>query len=126
MTRTTKPSMKNALQGSLKSEQSSFAARLAKADEKFADEPSINEAAPITESVSVPPTKVVREAFTIPEQEHKQIDFLRNKLLSNAIAATKSEIVRAGLLLLTEADDQTLIDVMQRLERVKTGRPKAS
>ena len=46
-------------------------------------------------------------------------------MLRNAVAVSKSEVVRAGLLLLSQADDAARLEVFEQLERVKTGRPKA-
>ena len=116
--------MKGALGASISAETAAFQERLAKADahaqrtNPLADNESVDaaEVAPIT--------RVVREAFTIPETEHEQIKTVRSALLSQAIAVSKSEVLRAGLLMLAEADIQTQQKVFDRLERVKTGRPK--
>jgi len=135
--------MKAALGLALDAETAAFQARLAKADAhaekasalvgassalesegaalqidlyKDANEPAAPEAAPVP--------KVIREAFTIPEAEHLQIEAIRVQMLAGALAVSKSEVLRAGLLLLSEADDEAKRAVFERLERVKTGRPK--
>lgn len=116
--------MKGALGASLSAETAAFQERLAKAD---AHADKTTPAAPdvAQEVPEVPPVaKVVREAFTIPEAEHAQIEAMRTLMLSQAVAVSKSEVLRAGLLLLSEADVQTQRAVFERLERVKTGRPK--
>lgn len=119
-----KPSMKGALGASISAETAAFQERLAKADahaqrtNPLAHDDSVDavEVAPIT--------KVLREAFTIPETEHLRIETVRSALLSKAVAVSKSEVLRAGLLMLAEADIKTQQEVFDRLERVKTGRPK--
>jgi hypothetical protein len=120
-----KNSMKQALGASLSAETNAFQSRMARADAQFPNtgvHPS--ESTSATETVVVP--RVVREAFTIPEAEHGQIEAIRTQMLSGAIAVSKSEVVRAGLLLLAEADVETRRTTFERLERVKTGRPKTS
>ncbi|RYZ79744.1 MAG: hypothetical protein EOP06_26620 [Proteobacteria bacterium] len=71
-----------------------------------------------------PIERVVRETFTIPEAEHSQVEGIRGRMLGKAIAVNKSEVVRAGLLAISELDDKSLVALFDRLERVKTGRPK--
>jgi hypothetical protein len=43
--------------------------------------------------------------------------------LKLAVNATKSEVIRAGLHIQMSLSDEELIQVMERLEKVKTGRP---
>lgn len=120
-----KPSMKNALGASLGAETSAFQQRLARADAHAETAKSSADADDVqTDTFVAPVPRVVREAFTIPETEHLQIETIRTQLLSQAIAVNKSEIMRAGLLLLAEADLDTQKKIFDRLERVKTGRPK--
>lgn len=116
--------MKGALGASISAETTAFQERLAKADAHAQKVNSLadNESADVAEAVPV--TKVVREAFTIPEAERAQIETVRSALLSQAVAVSKSEVLRAGLLMLTEADIKTQQKIFDRLERVKTGRPK--
>lgn len=135
--------MKAALGLALDAETAAFQARLARADahaEKAAaltnaDSASQSEGAASPNNVykdaseaiapeAAPIPKVMREAFTIPEAEHGQIEAIRAQMLAGALAVSKSEVLRAGLLLLCEADDEARRAVFERLERVKTGRPK--
>lgn len=120
--------MKQALGASLLAETAAFQSRLAKAEERFGMGEASTELTPEIEPPLgiAPVTKVVREAFTIPEAEHAQIEEVRIKMLSQAVAVSKSEVVRAGLLLLAESDDAALSAIFERLERVKTGRPKST
>lgn len=112
--------MKQALGASLSAETDAFASRLARAETRLTRS---GETTPV-EALPVP--RVVREAFTIPEAEHGQIERLRAQMLGQAVAVSKSEVVRAGLLLLVQADDAKRREVFEQLERVKTGRPKVT
>ena len=117
--------MKGALGASLSAETAAFQARLAKADAHADKETPDPDNSP-HHIENAPTAKVMREAFTIPEIEHGQIEAVRESLLSQAISVSKSEVLRAGLLLLAEASAQEQKQTFERLERVKTGRPKAS
>jgi hypothetical protein len=70
--------------------------------------------------------KVVRDSFTMPKQEHQRLRVLKAHCLKNGIAVKKSELLRAGLLALEDLDDNALFRLIERLERVKTGRPNKS
>lgn len=123
--------MKHALGASLSAETDAFRQRLARADAQFSQTPSAStldagaSASPTESELQAPlVARVIREAFTIPEGEHGQIEAIRAQMLSGAVAVSKSEVLRAGLLLLFEADEDARRAVFDRLERVKTGRPK--
>ncbi len=120
-----KPSIKGALSHSVAAEEKKFQDKFAKADAHM--EPAAGESKHETSSPSQiePVVKVVREAFTIPATEHAHIEAMQKFMLQNAVAVSKSEVVRAGLLLLSQADDAARLEVFEQLERVKTGRPKA-
>ncbi len=127
--------MSAALSASMSAETDAFQERLARAEARLGGAPAegvtafesapadaASEGEPPIEAPPVP--KVVREAFTIPEAEHAQIEAIRAGMLSGAVAVSKSEVIRAGLLLLAESDETARHAVFERLERVKTGRPK--
>lgn len=67
--------------------------------------------------------KLVRDSFTMPEDEYEQITLLKKRLLTQGIAAKKSEILRAGLTLLSRQGAEALIAEINQLKPVKTGRP---
>lgn len=67
--------------------------------------------------------KLVRDSFTMPEDEYEQIALLKKRLLTQGIAAKKSEILRAGLALLNRQGAEELIAEINQLKPVKTGRP---
>jgi hypothetical protein len=53
-------------------------------------------------------TKLVRDRFTIPETEYEQLVELKKRLSALGFSIKKSELVRAGLLLLGAMDDTKL------------------
>jgi hypothetical protein len=142
--------MRDALGASLSAEKNVFQDRLAKAEARLGparidgsgmEDPQMDAngtgenklresggvKSPLQNSANtgaVAPARVVREAFTIPESEHGQIEEVRSRLLGQAVAVSKSEILRAGLSLLYQLDDQELVVTVEKLDRVKTGRPK--
>jgi hypothetical protein len=74
------------------------------------------------------PTKLrpvlVRDSFTMPESDFALIAKLKITALSARRAAKKSELLRAGLQVLAALDAESLVVLLDRLETVKTGRPK--
>ena len=68
-------------------------------------------------------SKLVRDSFAMPAGEYAQIAVLKKRLGVLGTTAKKSELLRAGFLLLTALGDAELQAVMGRVERVKTGRP---
>jgi hypothetical protein len=67
---------------------------------------------------------VVRDTFTLPEKDYDLIGLCKNRLLDNKVSATKSEIIRAGLIILSKLTDCELISSIKLVEKIKTGRPK--
>lgn len=67
--------------------------------------------------------KVIRDSFTMPSRDYKKITQLREKCLKAGHSATKSEILRAGLHALEGMSADDLRQVVQSVEKVKTGRP---
>jgi hypothetical protein len=53
-------------------------------------------------------TALVRERFTLPEIEYAQLAVLKKRLSDRGTSAKKSELVRAGLLLIAALDDNAL------------------
>jgi hypothetical protein len=70
------------------------------------------------------PPKLVRDSFTMPENEYAQIAALKKRMAGLGGDVKKSELLRAGLGLLAALQNKELATVMARVERVKTGRPK--
>ncbi|MFN3377005.1 MAG: hypothetical protein ACK40S_10700 [Burkholderiaceae bacterium] len=68
--------------------------------------------------------KLVRDSFTIPKAEYAAIDHLKGRALAAGRSVKKSELLRAGLLLLTRLDDEALGQALAAVPPLKTGRPK--
>jgi hypothetical protein len=67
--------------------------------------------------------KLVRHAFSMPEVEYAQITTLKKRIASLGGNVKRSELLRAGLALLSVLNDVELTAVMARVDRIKTGRP---
>jgi len=126
----TKKSMKSALSSSLKAEDEAVRNRFEKAESLLEDKSS-QVAGLVTEKQppgkdTPPPTsreKVIRDSFTLPGRDYELIAAIRQRCLKSAVNATKSEVIRAGLHILESLSDEELVMVINRLEKVKTGRP---
>ena len=69
--------------------------------------------------------KLVRDSFTIPKDEYAAIEALKLRTGTLGSAAKKSELLRAGLKLLAGLTDAGLLQALQAVPALKTGRPKA-
>lgn len=69
--------------------------------------------------------RLVRDSFTMPEADFALIAKLKTTALDSRRAVKKSELLRAGLRVLAGLDSKSLVAVLDKLEPVKTGRPKA-
>jgi len=67
--------------------------------------------------------KVIRDSFTTPSRDYAKIMQLKAKCLKAGLSVTKSEILRAGLHALERLPMEDLREVIESLEKVKTGRP---
>lgn len=72
---------------------------------------------------SMPPSKLVRETFSMPASDVHLIDKIRDRNPALTARSTKSEIVRAGLHALCSMSDSDLEYTLTQIERLKTGRP---
>ncbi len=70
--------------------------------------------------------KVVRDTFTMPREDYEQLAALKQRCLDAGLAVKKSELVRAGLLLLASGPTKRLLAAVKAVEPVKTGRPPKS
>jgi hypothetical protein len=89
-------------------------------------------AAPRTPAAPPPaqraPTKdarpvLVRDSFTMPEQEYAVLLEVKQACLRAGIEVKKSELLRIGVALLGQLDVATLQGVLAALPQLKTGRP---
>ncbi len=67
--------------------------------------------------------KVVRDSFTMPKSDYERIAALKQKCLDSGVAVKKSELLRAGLILLDALSSKRLVAAVSTVETVKTGRP---
>lgn len=68
--------------------------------------------------------KLVRDSFTMPQQDFDLIAALKQRLVSLKRPTKKSELLRAGLQLLTRQSDDVLLSAVNALIILKPGRPK--
>lgn len=73
-----------------------------------------------------PKVKVVRDSFTMPQSDYSKLGELKLTCLKAGIQVKKSELLRAGLNLLTALNTARLKKVIAQVEQIKTGRPKNS
>jgi hypothetical protein len=67
--------------------------------------------------------KVVRDSFTMPQNEYSKIAEIKAICLKAKMHIKKSEVLRAGLKLLAEQSAPQLKRTLGSLEKIKTGRP---
>ncbi len=68
--------------------------------------------------------KLVRDSFTMPQQDFGLIATLKQRALALQRPAKKSELLRAGLQALQRLPDEALLAALESLAAIKTGRPK--
>jgi len=68
--------------------------------------------------------KLVRDSFTIPENDYALFATLKQRALTAGADVKKAELLRAGLAMLAKLDDAELVKAIGLVERIKTGRPK--
>lgn len=73
--------------------------------------------------VKIKKNKLIRDSFTIPKNEYSNIDSLKQKSALLGSPAKKSELLRAGIQLLTTLSDAQLRKALAQIPTVKTGRP---
>ncbi len=81
--------------------------------------------APAPETIDNKPkkAKLVRDSFTIPKDEYEAIDALKLRAALQGEVVKKSELLRAGLKLLSGLDDKQLLTALHAVPSLKTGRP---
>jgi hypothetical protein len=70
--------------------------------------------------------RVVRDSFTMPKSDYEKIAALKQRCLDAGVPVKKSELLRAGLILLEAASAKRLLAAISDVETVKTGRPAKS
>jgi hypothetical protein len=67
--------------------------------------------------------KVVRDSFTMPENEYLVLSEIKKKCLAGGIDVKKSELLRAGLQSLAGMSQAALKKQLSKLAEIKIGRP---
>lgn len=67
--------------------------------------------------------KLVRDSFTIPKVEYVALDDLKQRAAKLTRPAKKSELLRAGIKLLTSISDAAFLTALEQVPAIKTGRP---
>ena len=68
--------------------------------------------------------KLVRDSFTMPEQEYAALGQVKKACLKAGFDIKKSELLRIGVAMVSQIDVATLRKVLTDLPQLKTGRPK--
>lgn len=63
-------------------------------------------------------TTLVRDRFTFPEDEYARLIALKKELSAQGLSVKKSELVRAGLLLLSALEDEALKEILAKVPAV--------
>ena len=77
--------------------------------------------APIKQKV-----KLVRDSFTMPKNEYLTLSDLKFRSARLGLPAKKSEILRAGVAVLSKMSDTGFAAALDAIPSLKTGRPKDS
>ena len=67
--------------------------------------------------------QVIRDSFTMPENEYSKIAEVKEMGLKAGLQVKKSEVLRAGLKALCAMDEVQLKAALSGLDKIKTGRP---
>lgn len=97
--------------------------RAAKAVESQAEAPKVEKVSKDKKPPQKKP-KLVRDSFTIPENDYELFATLKQRALTAGVEVKKSELLRAGLAMLAKLDDAEFIKAVGLVDRIKTGRPK--
>ena len=70
--------------------------------------------------------KLVRDSFTMPEDEYAALGDVKKACLKAGMAVKKSELLRVGVSLVRQLDVEKLKEIVASLPVLKAGRPKKS
>ena len=68
--------------------------------------------------------KLVRDSFTMPEDEYAALGEMKKTCIRSGVAVKKSELLRVAVSLLRRMDMSELLRELDSLTPVKAGRPK--
>lgn len=99
------------------------AAKLAKVPVKArASEPATDTGSESKKHTGKKP-KLVRDSFTFPAADYARIAALKQRALKAGHEAKKSELLRAGLAVLSMLSDVELLQALNGIDKLKPGRP---
>lgn len=125
--RVRRPTVKNAAtKTSAKTATKTAAKPATKASTKTASKAASKTKVKPVEVTKVKKPKLVRDSFTFPKDEYQAIAALKQKALGLKHSAKKSEILRAGLKLLSSLNDKAFLAALVKVPALKTGRPAKS
>ena len=78
-----------------------------------------------TKKESVGDSAIIRETFSMPPGDSDLIDQLRQRSAAQGLMLNRSEILRAGLAALSTLSDAKLVEIGNRVPKMRTGRPKS-
>ncbi len=67
--------------------------------------------------------KVIRDSFTMPENEYRVLSEIKKKCLAGGVDVKKSQLLRAGLQSLAGMTQPALKKQLSKLAEIKIGRP---
>lgn len=112
------------LEASMRAEEKSVSARVPKYDRFERAEEALKSSPKRGVDRERPVRKrVIRDAFTLPEEDHELIASLRQRAGKQGVLVTKSEVIRAGLKVLNQMRESSLKEALEAVEKLKPGRP---
>jgi hypothetical protein len=78
-----------------------------------------------TKKESIGDSAIIRETFSMPPGDSDLIDQLRQRSAAQGVMLNRSEILRAGLVALSTLSDAKLVEIGNKVPKMKTGRPKS-
>jgi len=121
-----KPVQKAVSQTTVKSVAKSATKPATKPATEPSPKPKAKPAQQTTPDLKLKKPKLVRDSFTFPKDEYQAIAGLKQKALGLKHSAKKSEILRAGLMLLNGLSDKAFLSALSKVPALKTGRPAKS
>jgi hypothetical protein len=94
--------------------------RIAKADVIFKENETMLKAPAVKEATQ----HIIKDAFSMKETEYRLIKQCMDRGLDYRHVMNKSEVMRAGLVLLAGLPNDEFIAAARRIEKIKLGRPK--
>jgi hypothetical protein len=98
-------------------EESAAAAKTKPSNPGFVKGARVTRKTPKGESV------IIRETFSLPPDESRQIDALRMRAAQAGVLLNRSEVVRAGIAALATLNENKFSAVTNDVPKLKTGRP---